>query len=396
MADKVPEDVAANAPDPEEDDLDDLDDVLDSFQAKPAAAPTPATAAPTSSGPGRPAAAQDVGAAPAGAEDFTKQIQESMANLMSELDSNPDMQAEFEKMMSELISAEGGAGGAGGLAGLAGLAGPAGAQPPPSLPKAAPSAATPSTSAGGKKEEADFQSKILKTMERINASDSTATASTAAAPSSEEDLLAAMMKELGGGGEGGDGDFNSMLMNMMAHLTNKEILYEPMKELHDKFPAWMEKNAATQKAEDLERYKTQQTLVGEIVGRFERKGYKDENEDDREYIVERMQKVRYSTSLPLIDIGTNSMLPDASGRKSAFRFSGRHECRAGSSRRFGPRMSDAIGWLMGNLKGSDTLFESFVCVVHVCHRIPPARSKTEQMESITMKCPRGVQESQSL
>jgi peroxin-19 len=27
------------------------------------------------------------------------------------------------------------------------------------------------------------------------------------------------------------------------------------------------------------------------VGRFERKGYSDEDEDDREYIVERMQKV---------------------------------------------------------------------------------------------------------
>lgn len=301
MADKEPQDLAATAPDPEEDDLDDLDDVLDSFQAKPAAAaaaPTPATSAPPpTSGPGRPPTSQDASAPAAPPEDFTKQIQESMANLMSELDSNPDMQAEFEKMMAELISADGGAAGAAGLAGV--QAGAAAAQQPPtsSTPKAAPAASQASSTTTGKKDEADFQSTIRKTMERINASDSTATASTSAAPSSEEDLLAAMMKELGGGGEGGEGDFNSMLMNMMAHLTNKEILYEPMKELHDKFPAWMEKNAEKEKKEDLDRYKEQQRLVGEIVGRFERKGYKDENEDDREYIVERMQKVRFM-SLP--------------------------------------------------------------------------------------------------
>ena len=82
-----------------------------------------------------------------------------------------------------------------------------------------------------------------------------------------------------------------MLLSMMSQLTNKEILYEPMKELHEKFPAWMESHASTEKAEDLARYKDQQRLVGEIVARFERSGYSDENEGDREYIVERMQKV---------------------------------------------------------------------------------------------------------
>ena len=82
-----------------------------------------------------------------------------------------------------------------------------------------------------------------------------------------------------------------MLMTMMTQLTNKEILYEPMKELHDKFPGWLEKNASSTDREELGRYREQQKLVGQIGGRFERKGYTDENEQDREYIVERMQKV---------------------------------------------------------------------------------------------------------
>jgi len=41
----------------------------------------------------------------------------------------------------------------------------------------------------------------------------------------------------------------------------------------------------------LKRYEEQQSLVREIVARFEKKEYSDGNAQDREYIVERMQKV---------------------------------------------------------------------------------------------------------
>jgi len=83
----------------------------------------------------------------------------------------------------------------------------------------------------------------------------------------------------------------------MEQLTNKEILYEPMKELDDKFPEWMEKECGEDGEEDLKRYKGAAGLCEGIVGRFERKGYSDDNAGDREYIVERMQKVRLPTSL---------------------------------------------------------------------------------------------------
>jgi len=93
------------------------------------------------------------------------------------------------------------------------------------------------------------------------------------------------------GGEGSEEDFSKMLLGMMEQLTNKEILYEPMKELHDKFPGWMAKNNGKVPEEDMKRYIEQQTYVREIVGRFEGKGYSDDNAKDREYIVERMQNV---------------------------------------------------------------------------------------------------------
>jgi peroxin-19 len=214
-------------------------------------------------------------------EDFAKQLQVGMAELLGELDSSPEMQAQFESMMKEL-------GGAATLGEAAGLTSP---------PPAVPSSSKPSGSKSGSKSketaaEKTFQETIKKTMERMQASGDQATA--AAASDNTDDILAEMMKAMqegGLGGEGGEEDFSKMLLGMMEQLTNKEILYEPMKELDDKFPEWMEKNKGKVKEDDMKRYVEQQVYVKEIVGKFEEKTYKDENAADREYIVERMQKV---------------------------------------------------------------------------------------------------------
>lgn len=251
--------------------------MLDEFNTvKPESkAPAPASAT-TSSGPSKPPIADDPllgGGDALSDDDFAKQLQAGMAELMGELETSPDMQAQFESMLKEM----------GGL----GDTGPA--PPPPSAPK--PGSSKNKATAGPAGEES-FQETIKKTMERMQASGDQATA--AAAEDNSDDLLAEMMKAMQAGGMDGEGneeDFSKMLLGMMEQLTNKEILYEPMKELDDKFPAWLEKNSASTPADDLKRYKEQQVFVREIVARFEQKTYKDENAADREYIVERMQKV---------------------------------------------------------------------------------------------------------
>jgi peroxin-19 len=290
MAEKPPTHVEEMAPDPDEDDLDDLDDVLDSFSSKPAPSSKPAAAststAPAASGPGRPSSED----AEPSEEELDKQLQAGMANLISELGEDPDMQKQFERMMQELVAAG---------------AAPDDKEAERHLKQAVetvgkmPGAEAATEKVGSKDGSAAgganaFNDTIRRTMERMQQSDSTASASanTSGAGMTEEDMLAQMMRELQSSGSGdGEEDFNKMLLNMMSQLTNKEILYEPMKELHDKFPAWMEKNKDSVSKEDMERYKEQQKLVSEIVARFERKGYADENEEDREYIVDRMQKV---------------------------------------------------------------------------------------------------------
>jgi peroxin-19 len=64
-----------------------------------------------------------------------------------------------------------------------------------------------------------------------------------------------------------------------------------MKELHDNFPEWLEKNKDSTAQQDLERYHTQQSVVKDIVERFEKKDFNDDNKEDREYIVDKMQQV---------------------------------------------------------------------------------------------------------
>lgn len=227
---------------------------------------------PALSGPGRPMDTPTLALAeePDAAHDFGKQLQEQMAALMGEIDESPEMRQQIENMMKEISAA-------------------AEAVPQSGGTHGAPDTTSPPASSSGTEEA--FQETIRKTMERMQTSGDQATA--AATSDDSDDILAQMLKDMQGGGlggAGGDEDFSKMLMGMMEQLTNKDILYEPMKELHDKFPGWMTKNRNSTKPDDLQRYEEQQRLVEEIVGKFEEEGYSDSNAADREYIVERMQK----------------------------------------------------------------------------------------------------------
>jgi peroxin-19 len=247
----------------------DSTDVLDEFANTKldsrAPAPASASALPTS-GPGRPdpeallEAGED--------EEFAKQLQAEMEKMLG----NQGFQKQFEDIMKEVGEAAPSV--------LAAAERGEGAPPPASAEEA-------------QKNEQSFQETIKRTMERMQESGDQAS-SAAAASADGDDILAQMLKEMesgGFGGEGNDEDFSKMLMGMMEQLTNKEVLYEPMKELNDKYPVWMESNKEKVSKEDLKRYEEQQILVREITARFERTGYSDSNAPDREYIVERMQKV---------------------------------------------------------------------------------------------------------
>ncbi|KAF5717336.1 peroxisomal biogenesis factor 19 [Fusarium mundagurra] len=282
-------------PDPDEDDLDDLDDMLEEFstvkldQTKP-----PGAAAAGSSKPEAPkgsASGKQPEVEHAFSEDeFARQLQAGMADLLGELEQSPDMQAQFEDIFKHIAAAEG-----------------AGDAPPPSTSKGPSSQAPP--------EDASFQDTIKRTMERMQASGDQATA--AAASGSADDFMSEMLKQLSSGdlgdlgGDGSEEEFSKMLMGMMEQLTNKEILYEPMKELDEKFPEWLIKNRDSTPKDDLKRYEEQQSIVREIVAKFEEKTYSDSNAADREFIVDKMQKMQAAGSPPSDLVGDMQSAQDA-------------------------------------------------------------------------------------
>jgi len=227
-----------------------------------------------------------------------------MAELLGDLESNPEMQKQFEELVKEL--------GEGVTAASSAVDVPSSTTttttskdiPQGSVPAVLEGEGPKQTAAEAQKAEASFQETIRQTMERMSASSAAATDATASSTANPDDFLTAMLAEMEkSGGDpsalaGGDEDFSKLLLGMMEQLTNKDILYEPMKELHDKFPAWMLNNKETCDKKDLERYEEQQRLVGEIVGKFEEAEYSDGRVDCREYIVDRMQKMQAAGSPP--------------------------------------------------------------------------------------------------
>jgi peroxin-19 len=142
-------------------------------------------------------------------------------------------------------------------------------------------------------ERGSFQDTIRQTMNRMQESGDRATAAATTESDIPADLLAQLIQamEAGTSAEGEDADINKLFAGMMEQLSNKEMLYEPMKELHTKFGPWLEENRTKVSAKDRARYETHAQLVGEIVAKFDEEGYSDDKPEDRSYIWDRMQAV---------------------------------------------------------------------------------------------------------
>lgn len=100
------------------------------------------------------------------------------------------------------------------------------------------------------------------------------------------------MSHLGDNGAESEEELQGLLENMMSQLMSKDVLYEPLKELHSKFPAYLKDNAATLKAEDKQRFEAQQKIVTEIVDIFEDPTYSADNSEQGIKIVTLMNTVR--------------------------------------------------------------------------------------------------------
>ncbi|KAK8603599.1 hypothetical protein V6N13_096073 [Hibiscus sabdariffa] len=67
----------------------------------------------------------------------------------------------------------------------------------------------------------------------------------------------------------GSQDMESIVETMMQQLLSKEILHEPMKEIGERYPQWLEEHKTSLSKEDYERYSNQYELIKELNGVYE-------------------------------------------------------------------------------------------------------------------------------
>ncbi|KAB8071613.1 Pex19 protein family-domain-containing protein [Aspergillus leporis] len=295
--------------DDDESDLDELDDVLDDFKPKPTPAPAPNVAS-------QPAAPSSTDVAEAFDEEaFMKQLEKDMANMMDhatkesgtsdnqgfedavnqgadaftkQLEESGIPPGDFLKqLLADVMAEDAGAGSDAGAAAAAAAAASSGA-------------GSGAGSSSGAPAPESFNDAIQQTINRMKESGDKATAA-ASEDDISDDLVAQLLKAMeAGAGAGDDGDLTKMFMGMMEQLSNKEMLYEPMKELDGKFGPWLVENKGkgTVSEEDMERYENQASIVSQIVAKFEEKGYTDEDPKCREYVWEKMQAMQAAGNPP--------------------------------------------------------------------------------------------------
>ncbi|GMR41875.1 hypothetical protein PMAYCL1PPCAC_12070 [Pristionchus mayeri] len=83
--------------------------------------------------------------------------------------------------------------------------------------------------------------------------------------SSQEELLA-QLEKLGGP----DGNMGPMMSMMMQAFVSKDVMYPPLKEMHNEFPAFLEKKGPELDDETRGRYQKQYEIIGEICAEFEK------------------------------------------------------------------------------------------------------------------------------
>lgn len=201
---------------------------------------------------------------------FASKLSMGIDNLLQGLDDSPESMKQFETLLKDFAKM---------------------GDTTAATPKAPNASSTASTSG---KEKKSFQDTISETMNRLNESKQEIDKSVL--EGDDSDFLAKMMKDIGAGGD--DLDLPKLINEMLQQMASKEILYEPMKEMYDKYPTWLRDNDSKITDEEKTRYQQQYKIISEVVLKFESPTYSDDNDDDRKYITQRMEDMQNSGTPP--------------------------------------------------------------------------------------------------
>ncbi|KAH7908723.1 Pex19-domain-containing protein [Hygrophoropsis aurantiaca] len=291
----------------EEDDLDDLDDVLDQFSPSQSIPPATSSVPPQSTTSASAKSPVPPSSATKGdpdiTPDFASELARGMESLMREMGADFDPEdlsagtnhGVVEETPQEKEARERAFAAAWEAMLIEGMDG----MVDPALKSA--TTAAPGSSSEGLENVDGYQSRIRAAANKLKESESTLKSSSEAAAAANADPLEALLAQLGDlGGEGGQSEegLQGMLEMMMTQLMSKDVLHEPLKELSDKFPGYLEKNATTLSAEDKTRYDAQIVCIRRLLDVFEAEGFDDNNEESREKVVELMGELQTYGSPP--------------------------------------------------------------------------------------------------
>lgn len=86
------------------------------------------------------------------------------------------------------------------------------------------------------------------------------------------DSMRAMMEGEGPADGEGEGDMNGFVEQIMHQLLSKDVLYEPLKEIGEQYPDWLDRHAGSLQPEERDRYERQLGYIQEICGLLEEHG----------------------------------------------------------------------------------------------------------------------------
>ncbi|KAF5291747.1 hypothetical protein FQA39_LY14235 [Lamprigera yunnana] len=95
--------------------------------------------------------------------------------------------------------------------------------------------------------------------------------------------------------EGDQNAFMPFMQGMMQSLLSKEVLYPSLKDISNKYPAWLEANSNSLSKEDKQKYKKQYELMIEVCEQLEKESDNDTVEHKRvqfEKVLVLMQKLQ--------------------------------------------------------------------------------------------------------
>ncbi|KAI9298162.1 Pex19 protein, partial [Neoconidiobolus thromboides FSU 785] len=110
-----------------------------------------------------------------------------------------------------------------------------------------------------------FQSTMDQTMNKLKNSNEQVKSEV------KEDNMDSFMEDLMSqvGDMTNSGDFEKTIEGLITQIMNKDLLYEPMKDLVEKYPEWLELNKDKLNKEELDKYQKQYTIVQQVIKEFD-------------------------------------------------------------------------------------------------------------------------------